>query len=100
MARLLRAAGRLKRYGSLTNLYRFQNLIGARDRIKSVIVASERVKKYGASSNPQPQSGFRLEAHVDTNPIRPAEQRYVHEHGSTAYDHLLKRSFDELFRPE
>jgi hypothetical protein len=35
----------------------------------------------------------RLEAHADTNPIRPAEQRYVQEHGSVAYD---QKHEDEL----
>jgi hypothetical protein len=34
------------------------------------------------------------------NPIRPAEQRYVQEHGSQAYQQLLRRLFDELFPPD
>jgi hypothetical protein len=48
-------------------------------------------EEYGAAST------ARLEAHVDTNPIRPAERRYVQEHGSAAYAQLLGRLFDELF---
>jgi hypothetical protein len=42
----------------------------------------------------------RLEAHADTNPIRPSEQRYVQEHGSAAYARLLARLIDELFPAE
>ncbi len=37
---------------------------------------------------------------TDTNPIRPAEQRYLQEHGSQAYQRLLRRLFDELFLPD
>lgn len=75
----------------------FQNLRVARDRLRRRIVASEEVKKRGGEPNPQPHSTVRFEAHADTNPIRPAEQRYVQAHGSEAYTQLLFRLFDELF---
>ena len=78
----------------------FQNLRGARDRLQKGIVPSEEVKKKAGDPSPQPHSTARFEAHVDTNPIRPAEQRYVQEHGSAAYAQLLVRLFDELFPPE
>ncbi|MGB0011997.1 MAG: hypothetical protein WBQ03_10350 [Candidatus Sulfotelmatobacter sp.] len=78
----------------------FQNLRGARDRLQRGIVPSEEIKKRVGDSNPQPHSTARIEVHVDTNPIRPAEQRYVREHGSGAYAQLLARLFDELFPPE
>jgi hypothetical protein len=78
----------------------FQNLRGARDRLQKGIVPSEEVKKRAGEPNPQPHVTARLEAHADTNPIHPAEQRYVQEHGSVAYDQLLARLFDELFPPE
>lgn len=48
----------------------------------------------------QPHSSARIEAHADINPIRPAEQHYVQEHGSLAYAQLLVRLFDELFPAE
>jgi len=75
----------------------FQNLRGARDRIQRGILPSEEVKKRAGDPNPQPHSTARLEAHADTNPIRPAELRYVQKHGSAAYAQLLARLFDELF---
>jgi hypothetical protein len=75
----------------------FQNLRGARDRLRKGIVPSEKIKRRAGDPNAQPHSTGRLEAHADTNPIRPAEQRYVKEHGSMAYNQLLARLFDELF---
>ena len=78
----------------------FQNLRGARGRIQKGIVPSKEVKKRVAETNPQPHGTARIEAHADTNPIRPAEQRYMQEHGSVAYDQLLARLFDVLFPAE
>ncbi len=75
----------------------FQNLRGARDRLQRGIVPSEEAKQRAKNPNPQAHSAARLEAHADTNPIRPAEQRYVQEHGSVAYDQLLVGLFNELF---
>jgi len=75
----------------------FQNLRGARDRLRRGIVPSEEIKKRVGERSPQAHSTARLEAHADTNPIRPAERRYVQEHGSAAYAQLLVRLFDELF---
>lgn len=78
----------------------FQNLRGARDRLRSGIVLSDEIKKRVGEPNPQPHGTVRLEAHADTSPIRPAEQRYVQEHGSVAYNQLLARLFDHLLPPE
>lgn len=78
----------------------FQNLLGARGRVRMGIVASEEAKKRMGDSTPRPQSTARLEAHLDSNPIRPAEQHYLQEHGSNAYNHLLSHLFDELFPSE
>jgi len=78
----------------------FQNLLGARGRVRMGIVASEEAKKRMGDSTPRPQSTTRLEAHLDSNPIRPAEQHYLQEHGSNAYNHLLSHLFDELFPSE
>jgi hypothetical protein len=75
----------------------FQNLRGARDRLRSGIVPSEEIKKRAGSQTRSHTPPPRIEAHVDTNPIRSAEQGYVQEHGSVAYAQLLARLFDELF---
>jgi hypothetical protein len=78
----------------------FQNLRRARDRLRKGIVPSEEIKKRVRDPNAQPHGTVRLEAHADTNPTRPAEQRYVQEHGTVAYDQLLARLFDALFPRE
>ena len=78
----------------------FQNLRGARDRLPRGIVPSEEAKERLGEQNPQPHSTARLEAHMDTNPLRPAEQRYVQEHGREAYLQLIARLFDDLFPSE
>jgi hypothetical protein len=78
----------------------FQNLRGARDRLRKGIVPSKEIKKRVGDPNTQLHGTVRLEAHADTNPTRPAEQRYVQEHGTVAYDLLLARSFDALFPRE
>jgi len=77
----------------------FQNLRGARDRLRKGIVPSEEIKKRAGEPTPQPHGIARVVAHADTNPILPAEQRYVQEHGSAAYRQLLDRLFGELFLP-
>src|SRR5216684_7584596 len=77
-----------------------QHKHGARERLQRGIVPSEEVKKRLGEQNPQPRISARFEAHVDTNPIRPAEQRYVQEHGSAAYTQLIARLFDDLFPSE
>jgi hypothetical protein len=78
----------------------FQNLRGARGRLQRGIVPSEEIKKLAGEPNPQPHGTVRLEAHEDSNPIRPAEQRYVQEHGRESYSQLLARLFDDLFPSE
>jgi hypothetical protein len=61
------------------------------------VVPSEEIKKRVGEPSLHPHGTVRLEAHADTNPIRPAEQRYMQEHGSVAYTQLLVPLFDELF---
>jgi hypothetical protein len=78
----------------------FQNLRGARDRLQKGVVPSEEIKKRVGEPNRQSHGIVRFEAHADTNPIHPAERRYVQEHGSEAYTQLLFHLFDELFPSE
>lgn len=77
-----------------------QNLRGARDRVRRGVLLSEEVKNRTASSNPQAKGRVLVTAHPDDNPLRSAEERYLQERGSLAYDQLLKRLFDELFPAE
>ena len=78
----------------------FQNLRGARDRLRKGIVPSDEIKKRLGDPNAQSHSTARLEPHADTNPISPAERRFIQEHGSIANDQLLIRLLNELFPPE
>jgi hypothetical protein len=82
------------------DLYRFQNLRSARDRVRRGVLVSEQVKNHVADSTPQWKGGVLLAAHAEENPVQSAERRYLQEHGSLAYDQLLKRLFDELFPAE
>lgn len=82
------------------DLERFQNLRSARERVRKGILVSEQVKNRRADSKPQTKGSVLLAAHADDNPVRSAERRYLQEHGSLAYDQLLKRLFDELFPAE
>lgn len=51
----------------------FDNLRGARERVRKGILASEEIRK-AQENPPAKQRAFtRLEAHVDTNPVHPAE---------------------------
>jgi hypothetical protein len=75
----------------------FQNVRSARNRLKKGIVLSDETKNHGDGGNSRPQATARLEAHSYVNPVRTAELRYVQEHGSLAYQQMLRRLFDELF---
>jgi hypothetical protein len=75
----------------------FQNVRSARDRLKKGIVLSDEMKNHLHGGNSQPQATARLEAHSYVNPLRTAELRYVQEHGTLAYQQMLRRLFDELF---
>jgi hypothetical protein len=79
------------------DLDRFQNLRSARDRAQRGVLVSEQVKNRVASSTQQMKGSVLLAAHADDNPVRSAERAYLQEHGSIAYDQLLKHLFDELF---
>lgn len=82
------------------DLDRFQNLRSARDRVRKGVLVSEEVKNRKPDSTPQTKGRVLVAAHPEDNPVRSAEQRYVQEHGSLAYDQLLKRLFNELFPAE
>jgi hypothetical protein len=83
------------------DLYRFpQNLRSARNRVKRGVLVSEQVQNHTAGSTQQQKGRVLVAAHAEENPVQSAERRYLQEHGSVAYDQLLKRLFDELFPAE
>jgi len=82
----------------------FDNLRSARDRLRKGIVASDEIKEHLKNADPNPKTGFRVlvraELRESTNPLRPAEYRYMREHGLDNFNQLLERLFVELFPGE
>jgi hypothetical protein len=78
----------------------FQNLRSARERLRKGIVPSEELRRSAVVNSRPAQSNTLILAHADTNPVRPAEQRYVQDHGAQVYQQLLTRLFDELIPRE
>ena len=82
----------------------FDNLRSARDRLRKGIVASDEIKKHLKNADPNQKTGFRVlvraELRESTNPLRPAEYRYMREHGLDNFNQLLERLFVELFPSE
>jgi len=75
----------------------FDNLRDARDRLRKGIVASDEIKKRLENTNPSYRTTARLEARIDTNPIRLAEYAYIRQHRMGILNQLLGRLFAELF---
>jgi ribosomal protein L17 len=77
----------------------FDNLRGARERLRQGIVASDSIKKSLENTKANQKTTGRLVAvaRVDTNPLRPAEYRYVSEHGAYHLNQVVEMLFEELF---
>jgi len=75
----------------------FNNLRGARERVRKGILLSDEIGKSLNNSAPKQKTTARLEAYVDTNPLRPAEYRYMQEHGPYILSGVMQKLFDELF---
>ena len=65
----------------------FDNLGSARERLRKGVVASDAIKKSLENTSTTQKTTARLVVRIDTNPLRPAEYKYVHEHGA---DHLIQ----------
>jgi hypothetical protein len=77
----------------------FDNLRGARERLRQGIVASDAIKKSQENTKANLKTTGRLVAvaRVNTNPLRPAEFRYVSEHGADHLNQVVEMLFEELF---
>ena len=75
----------------------FANLRGARERVQKGVLASEEIRKAQENPPAKQKTIARLEAHVDTNPVRVAEYRYVQQHGPYILTAVMGKLFDELF---
>jgi hypothetical protein len=78
----------------------FENVRGARKRVQEGVVFSDELAKRASTQSTPSQSHATLTATFDTNPLRPAEQRYLRERGSVALNRLLTTLFSELFSDE
>ena len=61
------------------------------------IVASDAIKKSPENTKSNQKTTGWLQARVDTNPLRPAEYRYVHEHGAEHLNQVVEMLFEEFF---
>jgi hypothetical protein len=75
----------------------FDNLRSARERVRKGILLSDEIGKSLNGPAAKQKTTARLEAHVDTNPLRPAEYRYMQEHGPYILSGVMEKLFDELF---
>ena len=75
----------------------FDNLRSARERLRKGIVASDAMKKRLENTNANQKTTARLEVRIDSNPLRPAEIRYVREHGAEHFNQFLEMLLEELF---
>jgi hypothetical protein len=75
----------------------FDNLRGARERLRKGIVASDAMNKSLENTKASQVTTGRLVVLTDTNPLRAAEYKYVREHGADHLNQLVEMLFDELF---
>jgi len=75
----------------------FDNLRSARERLRKGVVASDAIKKSWENTNANEKTTARLEARIDTNPLRPAEISYVRERGAEHFNEFVEMLFEELF---
>jgi hypothetical protein len=75
----------------------FDNLRGARGRVRQGILLSDEIGKSLNSPTPREKTIARLEVRIDANPLRPAEYRYLQEHGPYVLSGVMEKLFDELF---
>jgi len=80
------------------DMFRFQNLQAARERVQKGILASDLMKQRAQDPKPKPQS---VQSHLaiskNANPVLTAEYGYVQAHGERDYQRLLERLFAQLF---
>lgn len=77
----------------------FDNLRGARERVRKGVLLSEQLKQRRENAPLQQKTSVHLEIHASNNPVRPAEYRYVQQHGPYVLNGVMEKLFDELFPP-
>ena len=76
----------------------FDEVRRARERVKAGLTVSDELAEQ--KDRPKTSSRYAAVAIRDTNPIGPAEQKYIQEHGMQAFNQLLETLFWELFPAE
>jgi hypothetical protein len=74
----------------------FDNLRGARERVRKGVLVSDELKRLLEKAPPQ-KTSYHLETHISNNPVWPAERRYIQEHGPFVLNGVVEKLFDELF---
>jgi len=75
----------------------FDNLRGARERLRKGIVFSDVLQKSRENKNPNENRKFRLTGAAIDNPLWIAERPYVNEHGADHLHLLVEMLSEELF---
>src|SRR5260370_19314411 len=75
----------------------FENVLSARKQVQDGIVVSDDIARRANSSPQSERVAATLRAATDTNPLHPAEQRYIRERGRDSFNLLLARLFAKLF---
>jgi hypothetical protein len=74
----------------------FENVRSTRKRVQDGIVVSDDIARANTSPKNERVSAS-LRVTTDTNPLRPAEQKYIREHGRDSFNLLLARLFAKVF---
>jgi hypothetical protein len=75
----------------------FENVLSARKRVQDGIVVSDEIARRANSSPQSERVAATLRVATNTNPLRPAEQRYIRERGPDSFNLLLASLFAKLF---
>ncbi len=75
----------------------FDNLRGARERVRRGTLVSDELRKRQENPPPQQKTIVRLGIYVERNPVRLAESRYIQQHGPYILNGVMEKLFDELF---
>lgn len=75
----------------------FDNLRGARERVRRGILVSDELKKRQENQPSTHKFTAHLETRVTNNPVWDAERRYIQQHGPYVLNAVMEKLFEELF---
>jgi len=74
----------------------FMNVLGARERVKMGVLASDSFKMPQKQTKSGQPTGGVLQGFVRKNPVGAAERTYLLKNGAKAFDQLLERLLNDL----